>query len=98
MTKKSEQVKAIRKKRRDILIRYKGGECAHCKMPYTGDNSYILDFHHIDPSQKLFTLKSSNLGKGMTRLYEEADKCLLLCSNCHRTEHYQLECNKVTHK
>lgn len=63
---------------------YKGGKCSVC--------GYVrclaaLDFHHIESKEKEFTLgqKSRRWGKS---LREELDKCLLLCSNCHRELHY----------
>lgn len=42
-----------------------------------------MEFHHVDPSSKLF-----GIGSGDTRSWEtvkaELDKCVLLCSNCHK--------------
>lgn len=42
-----------------------------------------LDFHHRDPATKLF-----NVGKGMRKnrhiLEAEIEKCVVVCSNCHR--------------
>jgi hypothetical protein len=73
----------MRKERIATLIQYKGGQCQIC-----GYNRHQagLDFHHIDPNSKLF-----NMGTGMSRqwhvLTREADKCILLCSNCHRELH-----------
>lgn len=53
-----------------------------------GYNKFIgsLDFHHIEPEHKDFIISHSftsfnNLHK------KELDKCILLCSNCHRIEH-----------
>lgn len=50
-----------------------------------------LEFHHTDPNEKSFTI-SSGLSSGMSisRLLEEAAKCEVLCSNCHRKHHYAL--------
>jgi hypothetical protein len=70
------------------IFKYKGGECAHCKLREP-DHLEIYDYHHIDPSTKLYTV--SNMMNGpMDRLIAEVDKCLLLCSNCHRKEHVRL--------
>lgn len=66
------------------LVEYKGGKCENC-----GYNKCIaaLEFHHQDPLQKEFTI--SNKGKyTYEKLLKEADKCLLLCSNCHQEIHY----------
>lgn len=48
---------------------------------------YLLDFHHIDPSTKLFQI-SQGESKGWEKIKQEIDKCVLLCSNCHREFHY----------
>lgn len=78
---------------RMILIKqqcvdYKGGKCQHC-----GYNKYIgaLDFHHIDPNEKDYGISRST--KSFERRKQELDKCLCLCKNCHRTEHYKLRQN-----
>jgi hypothetical protein len=46
----------------------------------------VLDFHHVDPSTKEF-----DFTKGQTYSYErqkrEAEKCILICANCHRELH-----------
>jgi hypothetical protein len=60
-----------------------GGECYICKY-----NKCInaLDFHHIDPNKKSFTL-SSNWHWSWDKIEEEVKKCLLLCSRCHTEIH-----------
>lgn len=46
----------------------------------------VIDFHHLDPSTKLFTLGSKV--RGSRALVEaEAAKCACLCANCHRRFH-----------
>jgi hypothetical protein len=87
---KQDWIKAkpkLDKQRKDAmkrLIDYKGGRCEVC-----GYNKCIaaLDFHHIDPNAKLFGIAQS-LTRDWISLILEADKCLLLCSNCHRELHY----------
>lgn len=48
----------------------------------------VLDFHHLDPSQKEFNIskykKYTNISED---LKQELDKCIVLCSNCHREIH-----------
>ena len=46
-----------------------------------------LEFHHIDPKTKSFEISSHSYK--FETMKNEVDKCLLLCSNCHREEHYQ---------
>ncbi|PWT75527.1 MAG: hypothetical protein C5B59_08595 [Bacteroidetes bacterium] len=56
-----------------------GGKCKVCG--YMKCMS-ALEFHHLDPKTKLFTISG---GKApWAEIVEEAKKCVLLCSNCHR--------------
>lgn len=59
-----------------------------CKV--CGDNNiHCLDFHHRDTNDKKNTI--SNLvrqGYSLNIIEEEINKCDIICSNCHRTEHY----------
>lgn len=77
----------VTKRRKDLkkaLVEYKGGKCEHC-----GYNRCIaaMDFHHKNPKEKEFGLSQRGLTKSLEVLKKEADKCLLLCANCHREAH-----------
>jgi hypothetical protein len=67
-------------------FKYKGGKCEHCNY-----DKYIgaIDFHHIDPSKKDFNIAQSQKTFG-DYYKKELDKCICLCSNCHRIEHARL--------
>ena len=82
-----EQVARRRKKVREKAIEYKGGKCEFCG--YSSCNA-ALEFHHIDATTKKFELSISNMGTAWSTLKLEIDKCLLLCANCHREEHFRL--------
>lgn len=45
-----------------------------------------LDFHHIDPNNKDFTI-GKNRSKSKENLIKEIEKCVCVCSNCHRKIH-----------
>ena len=45
-----------------------------------------IDFHHKDPSTKLFSVGSSKT-KTYEELEKEINKCVCLCANCHRKYH-----------
>jgi 5-methylcytosine-specific restriction endonuclease McrA len=62
--------------RRNRLIEILGGKCARCG---TTEN---LEFDHVDPSTKKFTV-SAGLSRAWGALVEEAAKCQLLCKPCH---------------
>ena len=49
--------------------------------------SYVIEFHHIDPLTKSFTLCQIN-SHGLKEFEEEAEKCVCLCSNCHKEFHW----------
>ncbi len=65
-------------------VAYKGGKCENC-----GYNKCeaAMDFHHPDPSQKELGIGSGKFFS-FEKVKKELDKCTLLCSNCHREEHY----------
>ena len=83
---KSLHVINWRKEKKVELVNYKGGSCEIC-----GYNKCIeaLEFHHLEPNKKDFTI--SNHSYSSKRMKEEVDKCILLCSNCHREEHFKLK-------
>ena len=60
-------------------------KCAKCGE----SRSYVLDFHHKDPSVKDGTIArmTSNYNK-IEDIQKEIDKCIVLCSNCHREFHH----------
>jgi hypothetical protein len=80
---------AVSKKRRKIkqdLVRYKGGKCEAC-----GYNKCIaaLEFHHKDHTKKDFALSKNGCTFGLEKAKKEVDKCILICSNCHREKHHE---------
>lgn len=50
------------------------------------DDWPVFDAHHLDPSQKKFGIMST-ASRPWEVVAEELDKCVLLCSNCHRKLH-----------
>lgn len=68
-------------------VEYKGGKCIVCKY-----DKYIgaLEFHHIDPTIKEFTLAKRKCHPFDDLIRQELDKCVLLCANCHREVHANL--------
>jgi hypothetical protein len=77
---RKEAVARRRRKVKEMLIAEAGGHCRVCGYDrYSG----ALQFHHLDPSQKSFGLSMRGVTRSITRLRAEADKCVLLCSNCH---------------
>ena len=80
----SQRVSLWRRRLKQKAIDYKGGCCQVCE--YNKCNS-ALEFHHLDPSQKDFHLGQSGHTRAWDRVRIELDKCILLCSNCHKEVH-----------
>lgn len=72
-------------KRKAMLIEYKGGKCQQCGYH---KNVTALCFHHLDPSQKelKLTIRECSNNK-LEVLLKEAEKCIILCANCHQETH-----------
>ena len=49
---------------------------------------YVLDFHHIDKTQKKNNINHLKKSASLENLKEEVAKCIVLCSNCHREFHF----------
>ena len=60
-------------------------KCAKC-----GENrGYVLDYHHINPEQKKDTIaRMTSNNYGLDKVMNEIQKCICLCSNCHREFHH----------
>ena len=73
-------------KRKLFLMEEKGMKCEICGYD---KNISALEFHHINPNNKSFPLDARRLSNySIEKLEEEAKKCMLLCSNCHREIHH----------
>lgn len=63
-------------------VNYKGGKCEICGY---NKNLSALEFHHLNPEQKDFTIsKTRHAWKDVKK---ELDKCICVCANCHRELH-----------
>lgn len=77
---RADAVSEWRRRAKRILVEEAGGACSLCGFDgYAG----ALHFHHVDPTQKRFGLGGRGLARSIETLREEAQKCVLLCSNCH---------------
>ena len=73
----------FRRRRKELLVQVLGSRCSLC-----GYDKCIgaLEFHHINPEDKMFQLSSGNC-HSLEKDLEEAKKCLLVCATCHREIH-----------
>lgn len=89
LTRNEQMVKNVvewRRRKKIELVEYKGGECEKCGYKKCID---ALEFHHKDPNEKDFTISGKSWS--FERLKKEADKCILVCSNCHKEIHFELK-------
>ena len=84
-SKGTDRKRSRRQKHYNELMEYIGGQkCSICGFidEYRG----CFDFHHIDESKKEFGI-AGRLDSSIAVLKKEADKCILVCANCHRKLH-----------
>ena len=67
------------------LVQLKGGCCQICGYK---KSIWALQFHHLNPTEKDFQLFKSC--KDFNKLKQEAEKCILVCANCHAELHEKL--------
>lgn len=82
---------AKRKSRRDRryywLNKYKVSKgCVRCGYK---EHPVSLDFDHIDPTSKNFTIARRIDLSTLSVLFSEIRKCQILCANCHRIKTYE---------
>jgi transposase len=77
---RSDAVSTRRRKIKNKLVARAGGCCQLC-----GYNRHpsALHFHHLDPGTKKFILSRNGVTRSYAEAEAEADKCVLLCGNCH---------------
>jgi transposase len=77
---RSAGVSNRRRQLKQILVREAGGRCAICGYDRCVS---ALHFHHVDPTNKRIHVSADGRTLALKALREEANKCILLCANCH---------------
>jgi endogenous inhibitor of DNA gyrase (YacG/DUF329 family) len=80
----SKKVVEFRQRRKKLAIEAFGGRCGICgydKCPQA------LEFHHLDPNEKDFSMSVSGTTRSWQKTVPELRKCICVCSNCHREAH-----------
>lgn len=68
----------------EYIKQQKSCGCAKC-----GEKRfYVLDFHHKNPEEKEYNINTMRVSYSLEKIQAEIDKCVVLCSNCHREFHY----------
>ncbi len=69
---------------RDTLNKYKTGKgCCRCSER----DPVCLDFHHTSRNKEVNISEVTTRGWGLGRIMSEVQKCVVICSNCHRKLH-----------
>lgn len=76
---KTHQIQDRRQRLKRALVEANGHKCAACGLV---DHYIVYDFHHIDPTTKMFSISGST--KSQETIATEAEKCVMLCAICHR--------------
>jgi len=78
-----EQKRKYIRENQKIINDLKINGCAIC-----GYNTCLaaLEFHHVNPKEKNFSISSASIMR--KNIASELNKCILLCSNCHREIHH----------
>jgi len=81
--KKSASNKTYRNGLRELCLEILGHKCNNCGET----RSEFLDFHHTNPCNKVASI-AKLIRTNPALLVTEIQKCVLLCKNCHKAEHY----------
>lgn len=82
--KNNQNAKVRRLHKKEFWIKKFGNKCFDCQQTFL---SCVYDFHHLDPTVKEFD--PGRILYANTPLAKiELEKCILLCSNCHRIRHH----------
>lgn len=76
-------IRRCRRKFKQKCFDYKRGKCQNCNY---AENLAALQFHHLDPNGKDFSISSATTTKWEV-IVQELDKCILLCANCNLSLH-----------
>jgi transposase-like protein len=68
-----------RRRLRELLVAEAGGACTICGFD---GHPAALQFHHLDRTEKSFTIRNGDT-RSLERMRRETSKCVLLCANCH---------------
>lgn len=86
----------LRLQKLEFLRRYK--QKSGCRLCGENSSSDALDFHHINPNTKVMTVTDMVRSSSILAMLEEIEKCVVICSNCHRKMHAESARKKANKK
>jgi hypothetical protein len=79
---KSNRVDSLRHKFKEYKKTLK---CSRCEV----EDYRVLQFHHHDSNKEFNVSEGITRGLSFERTIKEAEKCEVLCANCHSILHYE---------
>lgn len=82
-----KQISVYRDRKRREWAEFKAKHsCTHCGFSHPA----VMDFHHVIRTNKRSVNKLATINNNVTEAIKEAtEKCIPLCSNCHRILHWE---------
>ena len=80
---KRNQYNRVRNDNRRAWFRSLKTPCIVCGE----DEPCVIDFHHLDESTKEGSINRMRMNAKKADVLKEIEKCVTLCSNCHRKVH-----------
>lgn len=86
------RVSEWRRNAKEALVLEAGSQCKDCGETYP---PFMMDFDHRDPAEKNFAISKGPNGSivSLERMRAEAQKCDLVCANCHRMRTHRQRCS-----
>lgn len=82
---KVTQTRLVRTIKKIFLLQSVGFACQVCKH----DHLFNLQFHHKDQNSKIMEVSMMmRTNKPLPDIVKEAEKCIVICANCHGDAHY----------
>lgn len=84
--KKALRMVRSRAEKKQKAVDYMGNKCLDCQQNFP---NCCYDFHHLDPTKKDLSLSQLVGSRSWEKILIELEKCVMLCSNCHRIRHWK---------
>jgi hypothetical protein len=62
-----------------------------CEICGYNEHAVALDFDHINPDDKSFSISGYLIKSTLLKLFNEIRKCRVICSNCHRVHSSEMK-------
>lgn len=80
---RQESANTRNRSKKQQAVDHFGNKCLDCGQSYP---NCVYQFHHLDPAQKDVNPSYAMAGS-LDSMWEELEKCVMLCANCHIIRH-----------